>query len=222
VEDCVKFSSNICAVKVAMKLGSDNLVQGLRRFGFGEKPGLGLAGMSSGIIQEEYNDRALASLALGQGLTASTLQLGSAMSALANKGIYFEPRLVTSMTRGRDEIVSFMNTNQGNPVVKPEVARSVTKALRGVTEGGTGQKASLGLFAIAGKTGTAQAVVDGRYSPTVRVASFSGYAPASNPIVSVTVVAYNPQKGQKYGGVVAAPTAGAIAHDVLRYLSGSE
>jgi cell division protein FtsI (penicillin-binding protein 3) len=220
VSEVMKYSSNIGTAKIALKMGEEKLSTYLRSFGFGGRTGIDLPGEASGNLKRHWYGVDLATIAFGQGVSLSTMQLTTALSAIANGGNLMRPYLVEQIIDDNGKVVQKFEPQIVRRVVSVETARKVTKMLETVTgEGGTGTKAALEGFRVAGKTGTAQKVdpVTRTYSPTKRIGSFVGFVPADKPKLSIAVIIDEPQ-GIKYGGVVAAPAFRGIAQNSLAYL----
>lgn len=220
VSEIMKYSSNIGSAKIAFKLGEDKLASYLRNFGFGGRTGIDLPGESSGNLKKNWYGIDLATISFGQGVSLSTVQLASALSAVANGGTLMRPYLVEQILDDSGAVVQKFEPQIVRRVISAETARKVTKMMETVTgNGGTGTKAALDGYRVAGKTGTAQKVdpVTRTYSPTKRIGSFVGFVPADKPKLTIAVIIDEPQ-GIKYGGVVAAPAFRAIAQNSLAYL----
>ena len=220
VSEVIKYSSNIGAAKIAFKMGDDRLGSYLRNFGFGGRTGIDLPGESPGNLKRRMYGIDLATISFGQGLSLSTIQLVTAMSAIANGGNLMRPYLVERILDDNGNEVQHREPQIVRRVISVETARKVAKMMETVTgEGGTGTKAAIDGFRVAGKTGTAQKVdsVTRAYSPSKRIGSFVGFVPAENPKLTIAVIIDEPQ-GIKYGGVVAAPAFKGIAQNTLAYL----
>lgn len=212
VHDILRLSSNIGAAKIANRLGSERLVAGLRRFGFGARTGSAFPGEAPGVLREVGEAQAVerANLAFGQGLSVTTLQLASAAAVLANGGRRITPRLALFEGEAVEQL--------GERVVSERTAATVMKMLRDAVARGTGRAAWLPNHEVAGKTGTAQKVVDGSYSRDRHVASFVGVVPALNPRLVVAVVLDEPRHGYT-GGAVAAPVFREVASFAVEQLA---
>jgi cell division protein FtsI (penicillin-binding protein 3) len=221
VAEVFKFSSNIGATKIARRLGKERLADALSRFGFGRRTGLGLPGEQGGVVRsiDKWGDIGFANVSFGQGMTATPLQIVTAMSAIASGGIYHPPRIVARVARPDGTIVpDAMPEQSGVRIISEKAAREMTSIMVGVTEvGGTARAAALDGYAVAGKTGTAQKVSGGHYDSSKWVSSFIGFAPAEQPRVAIAVMVDEPQ-GAHLGGAVAAPIFKDIAEQTLRYL----
>lgn len=215
VADVLKQSSNIGAVQIALMMRAHRFAQWVSRFGFGEPTGVALPGEERGIVPTyaQYSGSSIANLPIGQGEAVTAMQMLAAYAAIANGGILRTPQIVRSID-GRA-----VPEPPGRRVISPDTAASVRDMLRGVlAAGGTASEASIPGYDLAGKTGTAQKVdPDGQYSRTRYIASFMGFAPASEPRLLVSVVVDEP-RGAIYGGQVAAPAFQKIVAFALPYL----
>lgn len=220
VSDIMKYSSNIGSAKIGFKTGEETLSAYLRNFGFGTRTGIDLPGESPGSLKRNWYGVDLANISFGQGVSLSTIQLVSALSAIANGGNLMKPYLVEQILDDNGTVVQKFEPQVIRRVVSPETARKVTKMLETVTgAGGTGTNAALDGYRVAGKTGTAQKVdpVTRTYSLSSRIGSFVGFVPADKPKLTIAVIIDEPQD-VKYGGVVAAPAFREIAKNSLAYL----
>lgn len=217
VRDILRLSSNIGAAKIAERLGSAKLVRGLRRFGFGKSTGSGFPGEADGILRELRPEQAVerANLAFGQGISVTALQLASAGAVLANGGWRISPRLALHTQSRVPEVGGYRER-----VISERTAKLVMEMLRDVVARGTGRAASIPRYEVAGKTGTAQKVVDGKYSRERYVASFLGMVPALNPKLVMAVVLDEPRESYT-GGTVAAPVFREVASFAVKELAGS-
>lgn len=222
VADILKHSSNIGAAKIGFRLGEERYSRYLRNFGFGEKTGIDLPGESSGNIRNgrRWYNVDLANISFGQGVTASAIQLTSAVSAVANGGNLMKPYIVERILDDNGQVVQQFAPQALRKVISEDTSRKMSKMLETVTtDGGTGVNAAVEGFRVAGKTGTSQKPdpVTRGYSATKRTASFIGYIPADKPKLTIMVVIDEPATSP-YGGVVAAPAFREIAQSSLGYL----
>ncbi|MDD2850723.1 MAG: penicillin-binding protein [Desulfuromonadaceae bacterium] len=221
VSEIIKYSSNIGTTKIGTKLGKEKLSGYLHNFGFGTRTGIDLPGESPGNLKHNWYGVDLATISFGQGVSVSVIQLGTALSAVANGGVLMRPYLVDQILDDTGATIQKFEPQTVRRVISQETAQKVTKMMETVTgPGGTGTNAALDGFRVAGKTGTAQKVdpVSRTYSLTRRIGSFAGFVPADNPKLTIVVIIDEPQ-GVKYGGVVAAPTFRTIAQKTLAYLN---
>ena len=213
-------SSNICAAKIGEALGKQRLVAALRAFGFGERTGVGLPGEARGALPDpgRMPNIAVDTVSFGQGLSATGLQTVMAMSAIANGGVLLKPFIVSKVAAPDGKVLLQRQREEVRRVLRPATAREITAMLEEVVEKGTGMKARVSGFRVAGKTGTAQKVdpVRGGYGDK-RLASFLGFLPADEPRLAILVAVDEPE-GEVFGGSVAAPAWSAIAAEALRQI----
>ena len=220
--EVLKYSSNIGTVKIARRIGKEALWNALDRFGFGQYTYLGLPGERRGILRPvaRWGEIEFATHAFGQGMTVTPVQLAAGFAAIAAHGVYHPPRIALHYlgSDGKPEPVELPAEARGERRVMSEgAARTLLTIMQGVTEDGTAKAAAIPGYPVAGKTGTAQKVTNGRYDPSKYLGSFVGIVPADNPRLVIAVMIDEPQ-GIHYGGVVAAPAFKAIAETALRYL----
>jgi cell division protein FtsI/penicillin-binding protein 2 len=197
----LKYSSNIGADLIGMRLGATRFNYWVRRFGFGSFTGVDLPGEQQGIVLKpsQYSGSSMGNLPMGQGESVTPIQMATAYSAIANGGILRRPRIVQAIGGKVQKLPA------GHRIISENTAASVRDMLRGVlADGGTASGAAIPGFDLAGKTGTANVVVDGKYSSSEYIASFIGMVPARAPKLVVAVMVDEPQ-GSIYGGSVAAP-----------------
>lgn len=221
VSDVIKYSSNIGAAKLGFLLGPARTLDYLKAFGFSRSTGLGLPGEVAGQMRRAETIRPieLATTSFGQGVTASPVQLAAAVATIANGGVRMMPRLVDAVLDRFGAEESVREDRVDRRVISEETARAVSLMMESVTdEGGTGTRARVPGYRVAGKTGTAQKVENGGYSATKRIGSFVGFLPADRPEVAIAVVVDTPTIGSKYGGIVAAPAFSEIGSFVMNYL----
>ncbi|HKB78068.1 MAG TPA: penicillin-binding protein [Myxococcales bacterium] len=213
-------SSNICAAKIGEALGKERLMAALRAFGFGERTGVGLPGEARGTLPDPVRmpDIAVDTVSFGQGLSATGLQTVMAMAAIANGGLLLKPFIVSKVVAPGGKVLHQRQREEVRRVLRPATAREITAMLEEVVEKGTGMKARVNGFRVAGKTGTAQKVdpVRGGYGEK-RLASFLGFLPADEPRLAILVAVDEPE-GDVFGGSVAAPAWSAIAAEALRQI----
>jgi cell division protein FtsI (penicillin-binding protein 3) len=217
-----KYSSNIGTVKIARRIGKETLARMIDRLGFGRPTGVGLPGERRGTVRpvSRWGEIELATQAFGQGLTVTPLQMATAYAAIASGGVYHRPKLAVRFVSadGRSEPVPLpADARPEERVLSNGTARTMLTIMQGVTEDGTAKLAAIPGYPVAGKTGTAQKVSNGRYDPSKYLAAFVGIVPADNPRVVIAVMVDEPH-GVHYGGVVAAPVFKEIAEATLRYL----
>jgi cell division protein FtsI (penicillin-binding protein 3) len=213
--DILRVSSNIGSVKIAYDLGPDSHVSMLRRFGFGAATGSGFPEESSGLLRDQRRSRPVdhATLAFGQGVSVTPVQLAAATAALANGGTWMRPRLVTAR-RPADGRWQPTRPESVRRVVSEETARTVLAMMEGVTSPeGTGRQAGLAGLRVAGKTGTAQKFDEElrAYSQDRYVAWFIGVVPADAPRLVVVTALDEPRRPAHTGGAAAAPLFAEVA-----------
>lgn len=221
----LKRSSNVGAVKIAQRLGREKLYAALRRFGFGEKTGIGLPGEQAGTVRPgaKWREIELATIAYGYGLTVSPIQIAAALAALGDGGLYRAPRVIDRITgaAGVDETPPAPAPRR---VVRPETAAAMLSILATVFEGGkqAGTASSIVVpgFRCGGKTGTAHKwdPVARQYATNRYLSSFGGLAPVDRPRLAIVVFVDEPSGGDYYGGKVAGPVFASVASEALRYL----
>ena len=211
-------SSNVGAIKVGLKVGPEKMSDYVRRFGFGRPSSPDFRGESPGIVwsASKLTDSALASVSMGYQVGVTPLQMAAAMSAVANGGELLQPRLVRAVIRDGDR-QPVPRKVMGRPI-SADVAVELAGIMEAVVEdaGGTGGRAKVANYTVAGKTGTAQKIVNGRYSNSDYNVSFAGFVPARRPQFVIVVVVDTPTKVRPFGGTVAAPIFQKIADSALR------
>jgi cell division protein FtsI (penicillin-binding protein 3) len=221
LQQIIKYSSNIGAIKFSAITGPEYLSRTLKNFGFGSKTGIDCPGEATGNLPpfRRWTKVDAGTISFGQGISVSALQLVAATSAVANKGILMRPYVVQAITNYNGRLIKSFGPKRIRRAVSEKTARTLSRIMQTViTEGGTGANAALEGYSVCGKTGTAQKIDEnGRYSNEKYMASFVGFAPVENPKIAVLVVVDEPQK-QHYGGTVAAPAFRAIAQKTLDYL----
>ena len=228
-------SSDVGAAKMALKLGNEKFYSYMRGFGFGERSGIELPSETRGLLRapRKWGSTSILSMAIGQEVGVTPVQLATMVSTIANGGMYMPPHILlqsTDQMKGdaRLQPAAFHPASQ-LPTPLPDGAHRVLKELtsakmremmRGIVVEGTGKAAALNGYSSGGKTGTAQKidVATHTYSHTKLVASFAGMAPVSNPAITVAVVIDTPTVGSLYGAAVSAPVFAQVAQEVLEYL----
>lgn len=211
-------SSNVGAIKIGFKVGTERLSRFVSAFGFGRRVSPDFPGESPGIVwkPEQWTDRALASVSMGYQVAVTPLQVAAAFSSIANLGEYVEPRILRAVYRdGRRYVVTPKVLRR---TISRDSAAVLTTIMEGVVDRGTAKLAQIPGYTIAGKTGTASKLIDGRYSASENNVSFAGFLPSRNPAVTIVVVLDAPHAGGRAGGVVAAPIFKRIAQSALLYL----
>ena len=219
--DVVKNSLNTGFALVGLDLGAVRLNKYAKLFGFGEPTGIELPGEESGILFEsdEMRDSDMATMAIGQSIAVTPLQLITAMSAIANDGILMKPHIVKTVRNADGSVYEETRPEEVRRTIDSVTDKTLIGLLEQVVATGGGGKAAVRGYRIAGKTGTAQKInengagyMDGHY-----IASFCGFAPVEDPQLTVLVIIDDPS-GIYYGGQIAAPVAGEIFSQLFRYL----
>jgi cell division protein FtsI (penicillin-binding protein 3) len=211
-------SSNVGAIKVALKLGPEKVSDYVKRFGFGRATSPDFRGESSGIVWDpsKLSDSALASVAMGYQVGVTPLQMAAAVSAVANGGELVQPRVVRAVIRDRQRLP--VPRKVITRPITTNTAATLTQIMEGVVTEGTGKLAQVPGYTVAGKTGTAKKLVNGSYrGHSDYNVSFVGFVPSRKPVFAIVVVVDSPHRVSPYGGVVAAPIFQKIAATALRH-----
>ncbi len=216
--DVMVKSSNVGAIKVGLKLGPERMGLYVRRFGFGRPSSPDFPGENPGIVwnPSKLNDSALASVSMGYQVGVTPLQMAAAASVIANGGTLYEPHLVRATVK--DGVRTPVPPKAVRRAILPETAATLTTIMEEVVVAGTAKNARLAGFTVAGKTGTADKLVNGRYSPSQQNVSFVGFVPSRNPVMTVIVMIDSPRIGGDTGGAIAAPIFKHIADASLRMM----
>jgi len=220
--DVIAKSSDIGVIRVAQRLGRDNFNRYVRDFGFGSPTGIELPGESPGLLRPlpKWSALSLASLSFGQELGVTALQMTMAVGALANGGYLMKPLIVRQIEDADRRVVKRMQPVAVRRVLEPETLDTLNELLEGVVKHGTGRRAAIPGYSVAGKTGTAQKIdATGHYSMVDHVASFVGYVPSRRPALVVLVSLDSPKGPANQGGDVAAPVFARVAEQALRLLA---
>lgn len=224
VSEIVKYSSNIGASKIGEMMGRDTYYKYLKKFGFGEKTGIGLPGESKGQLASprKWGPIELATISFGQGVSVTTLQLVTALSAIANGGYLMKPYVIEKMRDPEGNIILENKPEVITRVISYDTSDQMKRIMQSVVEDGTGKKAQIPGYSVAGKTGTAQIPnpKSGGYYSDRYIASFIGFTPVEDPKIALAVVVEAPRK-KTHGGSVAGPIFKQIAEKVLFYLDVS-
>ena len=236
VHKALEESSDVAAVKLALRLGPDRFYKYIRDFGFGARSGTELPGETRGLLRptSRWNGSSIGSIAIGQEVAVTPLQLVSMVSTIANGGTYLPPRILMpgqldGSAQNNTLTASPFKAGQDLPnplpsdahrVISEMAAAQMRKMMEGVVLFGTGKPAQLNGYSAGGKTGTAQKIdpATHRYSKTMHIASFAGIAPVNNPVIAVAVVMDDPKIGSYYGTAVSAPVFAEVAQPILEYL----
>jgi cell division protein FtsI/penicillin-binding protein 2 len=219
VSDIVTHSSNVGTILIQQKLGNEALHRYMEAFGLGQPSGVGFPGEAAGRVYplvEWCPNVCGASTAIGYRVSVTALQMASVFGAIANDGVWVQPRLIKELVDANGEVT--MSSAGSRRVVSAETAAAMRVMLAGVVEEGTGTAAAIEGYRVGGKTGTTEKFneAEGRYTDAV-VASFVGFAPVDNPRVVIAVTIDSPAGGE-FGGEVAAPVVGEIALSTLHQL----
>ncbi|MFC5864078.1 penicillin-binding protein [Acidicapsa dinghuensis] len=242
VEQALEHSSDVAAVKLALRMGRDNFYNYIRDFGFGARSGLELPGETRGLLRrpDRWGATSIGSIAIGQEIGVTPIQLVSMVSTIANGGVYLPPHILMA-EQGKDGKVVGQPTTQlaaeplhggeelpdplppgAHRVISTMSAAEMRKMMEAVVLYGTGKSAQLNGYSSGGKTGTAQKIdpATHTYSKTMHIASFAGIAPVNSPVIAVAVVLDNPKGGgvSYYGGAASAPVFTQVAQETLEYL----
>ncbi|MFD0588065.1 stage V sporulation protein D [Paenibacillus sp. GCM10027627] len=218
--EVVENSCNPGFVALGNRLGKDTLFNYIKNFGFGTKTGIDIGGEENGILFKlsQVGPVELATTAFGQGVSVTPIQQITAVSAAINGGTLYKPHVAKALiNRETGQTVQTIEPEAVRTVISEETSKRVREALESVVAKGTGRNAFIDGYRVGGKTGTAQKVVNGRYSANEHIVSFIGFAPADDPEIVVYVAVDNPQ-GIQFGGVVAAPIVRNIMEDALTIL----
>jgi cell division protein FtsI (penicillin-binding protein 3) len=222
VTDVLAESSDVGAIKIALRLGENRFYNYIRAFGFGQQTGIELPGETRGMTKpvNRWSKVSIGAISMGQEIGVSAIQLAAMVSTFANDGVWEAPRIIANTTAPDSglQTVAFHPEHERR-VISPMTAAQMRQMMRQVVLHGTGRKAVLEGYTSAGKTGTAQKVdpATGAYSHTKYVGSFAGFAPLNNPAVTVAVI-LDSAVGLHQGGQVAAPVYQRITQQVLEYM----
>ena len=240
VHEALEHSSDVAAVKLAMKVGADQFYNYIRAFGFGSRSGVELPGETRGLLRpvKRWQPSSIGSVAIGQEIAVTPVQLVTMVSSIANGGMYLPPHILMpdapastdpNQTAAAPQVVAHpFKAGEELPgtlpagahrVIATMTAAQMRKMMEGVVLFGTGKAAQLNGYSSGGKTGTAQKIdpATHTYSKTKHVASFAGFAPVNDPVIAVAVVMDEPH-GDYYGAAVSAPVFAEVAQQVLEYL----
>jgi cell division protein FtsI (penicillin-binding protein 3) len=222
LQQIIKYSSNIGAIKISEMVGPERLYNTLSDFGFNTRTGIDCPGESTGSLAyyKQWSRLDTGVISFGHGIAATPLQLATAVSAIANAGDLMKPYIVKSITDASGRLVHGFEPRRIRRAISPETAATVAGIMKTViTKGGTGTAAALDGYSVCGKTGTAKKIsAEGNYTEGKYVASFVGFTPATEPEITILVIVNEPQE-KYYGGLVAAPAFRKIAGQTLNYLN---
>jgi cell division protein FtsI (penicillin-binding protein 3) len=218
-EDVIVNSSNVGSARVGLALGDQRFYSWITRFGFGRRTGIELPGESSGMLRPDakWTPVSPASIAIGQEIGVTPLQIVRAVASVATGGMLVAPRIVQRVVDDQGTTVYEPPRRPPVRVMSEKTAAVLNEILKNVVSRGTGTLAALPEHVVAGKTGTAQKAGRGGYSADRFVGSFAGYVPADQPRLAILAVVDEPRP-EYYGGTVAAPVFREVAEATLRYL----
>lgn len=226
--DILKNSCNVGFMDLGRKLGAENLNKYIQKFAFGKKTGIDLPGEAAGIVKktEKISETDLATISFGQTNTLTGIQYITALNAIANGGTWVKPHVMKEIVHYDENNQKIIDEKFDDYGKKQIVDKEVVDRLRGylekvVSEGG-GSKAFVEGYNIAGKTGTAQKVIDGRYASGKYIASFGGMAPAEDPKITIFISIDEPDPSNYYAGQIAAPVAKQVFTDIFNYITLKE
>ncbi len=215
--DVLVKSSNVGAIKIGLGVGAERLGRYARRFGFGQRLSVDLPGETPGMLSDpgRWSQSTLMSVSMGYEVGVTPLQMATAVSAVANGGTLVQPRIVRALRRGgvRAEVVPLELRRS----ISRETAAELTAIMEQVVDRGTATVAQIPGYSVAGKTGTASKIINGRYSKTEYHSSFVGFVPSRRPAFTILVLIDSPHAGRYFGGAVAAPIFQRIADAALRH-----
>lgn len=218
--DILKYSSNIGCVKISERLKKERFYRYITQFGFGSKTGIDLPGEISGLLRAQQNWTRVdtSTIAFGQGISVTAIQLITALSSIANDGLLMKPHIVSAVVDKQGQIIHRFSPTPVRQVISPKTAKRLTAILKDVVgeDDGTGKKAQIANVAVAGKTGTSQKFDFARrvYSSERVRTSFMGFFPAEDPKIAMLVTLDEPQR-DRWGGVAAAPVFKNIGEQIL-------
>ncbi|MDR0755753.1 MAG: penicillin-binding protein 2 [Puniceicoccales bacterium] len=217
VADILSHSSNRGIVQIAFKLGADKLFDYGQRFGFGESTKSGFAGETRGLLHppNRWDGLTITRLPIGHALACSLIQMHYAMGVIANDGKLMYPQLVKRIYDSNGEIMRTFSPAVRRQVIQEQTAKKMRQLLTHTTS----SKAYIPHYFVAGKTGTSQKIIDGKYSHTQHISSISGFFPSQNPQIQITITVDSPQsQGTAYGAQIASPIFKEIAEGIIAYL----
>ena len=223
VRDIIAKSSNKGAAQIGMKMGEELMYKYAAAFGYGRTTGLGLASESPGLLMQlkHWDGLTITRLPMGHAIAGTPLQIHYAMSTIANDGVLMTPQIIRRIYDEDGNTVLSCSPRPRRQVISTATARLMAKLLiRTVSPEGTAPKAQIPGYEVAGKTGTTQKLINGHYSDTHHIGTFSGFFPSRDPRLVITVIIDNPHlRGIGYGGQVSAPIFKAIATRLIQHLA---
>lgn len=227
VKGIVRESSNRGSAQIGMlfaeRLGEDAFYENVLKFGYGNKTRLiGASGEQAGTVHppERWDGLTITRFPMGHALNVTPLQTHDAVSVIANNGIFFEPQIISKIRTADGIVIADYKPQSRGRVVSEKTAKTMQLLMRGVCNPkgvhSTAKIADIPGYNVAGKTGTTQKIINGRYSNTRHTASFSGFFPAENPKIIITVIVDDPSVGLGYGGSTAGPSFKRVAEEVIK------
>ena len=224
LEEVIHKSSNIGMIKIVKRLGHEDFATYIENYGFGKTTGIDLPYEHSGSLfaVKRWDTHSLGAVPFGQGIMVTPLQMVSALNVIANDGKLLRPYITREIRDSSGKVIKKMYPIEVRQVLRPEVARQMADILVGVVEGGSGRRARVEDYRVAGKTGTAQkAERNGKGYLGKEVMSFMGFLPAENPVISIIVMLDEP-KGARFSGQIAGPLFQKVATQTIQYLKQTE
>jgi len=215
LDTLISKSSNVGSAKLGLRIGYENLVEGIKVFGFYQKTELDLVGEVRGILREKGGTVDLANLSFGQGLGVTPIQLVKAYSIIANGGYDITPHVLDKITDSTGNIIYKTNNTKKTKLIEKDIASELIRMLRLVVEEGTGLGTEIDGFQVAGKTGTAEKFIDGAYSKDKYIASFVGFFPSDEPKYTMLTLIDEPEKAH-FASIVAVPLFRKIASYIIQ------
>ena len=218
-QQAIEQSSNVAFSKISLKLGAERFYKYARDFGIGIYNGVELPGENKGILKRpiDFSGVSLPYMSIGYEVLINAMQLTNAYSTIANNGTMMKSYIIKKESGKDGKTIFESKPVMIRQVVSEKTARTLTSLLTGVVERGTGTDAKITGVSIAGKTGTAQRIINGEYSSSSHNSSFVGYFPAEDPQIIITVILNDPKSGEYYGGKVAAPIFQKIANRIINF-----
>ena len=224
LEQVLHKSSNIGMIKVVKELGRENFGNYIEKYGFGKATGVDLPYEHRGSLYavKHWDTNSLGSVPFGQGIMVTPLQMVSALNVIANGGKLLRPYITREIRDSSGKVIEKKYPIEIRQVIRPAVAKQMSEILVGVVEDGSGRRARVEGYRVAGKTGTAQkAEKNGRGYAGKEIMSFMGFLPAENPMVSIIVMLDEP-KGARFSGQIAGPLFQTVAAQTMQYLKQTE
>ncbi len=216
-QQVIEQSSNVGTIQIANRLGKERFYKYARDFGFGITTGLDLPGEMKGRLKKpvEFSPVSLNYMAIGYEVLVTAMQMTNAYACVANGGMMMKPFVIKKILAPDGTLLKEYQPVEIRNVISKNTAKQLTELFVGVVQNGTGKDAQIENIKIAGKTGTSQKMVEGKYSKSKYTSSFIGYFPAEDPQIVVSVIIDAPGAGEYYGGKVSAPIFRKIAERII-------